>query len=107
MSDLAIQPEEAATSSQRFLDRLKFKPVAKPWMRWGAFLREETVERWKREGWDGTPLDDLLEPDRLVRVDPWYGPGPEFRHELLAEDTETVTYVKHEGIVMRLVEQGG
>lgn len=89
------------TSRQRFLDTLKFKPVAKPWARWGAFLWDETITRWKGEGWDGTPLDDYFELDRLVRVDPWYGPVPEFKHEVLAEDAETVTYVNHEGIVMR------
>ncbi len=98
-------PSEPPSSRQRFLDTLKFKPVAKPWLRWGAFLWEETVERWRREGWDGTPLDDLFELDRLVRVDPWYGPVPEFRHEVLAEDAETVTYVNHEGIVMREFKQ--
>ncbi len=89
------------TSRQRFLDTLQFKPVAKPWARWGAFLWDETAERWKQEGWDGTPLDDYFELDRLVRVDPWYGPVPEFEHEVIAEDEETVTYVNHEGIVMR------
>src|SRR5512137_1936058 len=86
-------PLEPLSSRQRFLDTLKFKPVAKPWMRWGAFLWEETVERWKREGWNRAALDDIFELDRLVRVDPWYGPLPEFRHEVLSEDAETVTYV--------------
>lgn len=102
---LEPSPLEPSSSRQRFLDTLKFKPVAKPWMRWGAFLWEETVERWKREGWDGRPLDDLFELDRLVRVDPWYGPVPEFKHEVLSEDAETVTYVNHEGIVMREFKQ--
>ena len=37
----------------------------------------------------------------MVRVDPWYGPVPEFAHQVLAEDEDTVTYVNHEGIVMR------
>jgi uroporphyrinogen decarboxylase len=89
------------TSRQRFLDTLEFHTVARPWVRWGAFLWEETVERWRSEGWDGTPLDDYFELDRMVRVDPWYGPVPEFAHQVLAEDEDTVTYVNHEGIVMR------
>ena len=93
------------TSRQRFLDTLKFKPVRRPWVRWGAFLWDETVERWKQEGWDGTPLDDYFDLDRLVRVDPWYGPVPEFKHEVRSEDSETVTYVNHEGIVMREFKQ--
>lgn len=94
-----------STSRQRFLDTLEFKPVARPWARWGAFLWDETVERWKQEGWDGTPLDDYFELDRLVRVDPWYGPVPEFKQEVIAEDAETVTYINHEGIVMREFKQ--
>lgn len=89
------------TSRDRFVDTLDFKPVGKPWVRWGAFLWDETVERWRQEGWDGAPLDDYFELDRLVRIDPWYGPVPEFRYEVVAEDSETVTYVNHEGIVMR------
>jgi hypothetical protein len=89
------------TSRDRFVDTLEFKPVSKPWVRWGAFLWDETVERWRQEGWDGTPLDDYFELDRLVRVDPWYGPVPEFKHEVISEDANTVTYVNHEGIVMR------
>ena len=92
---------DAPTSRRRFLDTLDFRPVARPWMRWGAFLWEETVERWKQEGWDGTPLDDLFGLDRLLRVDPWYGPVPEFEYQVVTEDDETVTYVNHEGIVMR------
>jgi uroporphyrinogen decarboxylase len=96
---------KTASSRQRFLDTLKFKPVAKPWMRWGAFLWDETVERWKQEGWDGTPLDYYFDLDRLVRVDPWYGPVPEFQHEVLSEDAETTTYINHEGIVMREFKQ--
>jgi uroporphyrinogen decarboxylase-like protein len=89
------------TSRDRFVGTLEFKPVSKPWVRWGAFLWDETVERWRQEGWDGTPLDDYFELDRLVRVDPWYGPVPEFKHEVISEDATTVTYVNHEGIVMR------
>ena len=77
---IETSPSDPPSSRQRFLDTLKFKPVAKPWLRWGAFLWEETVERWKQEGWDGTPLDDVFDLDRLVRVDPWYGPVPEFQY---------------------------
>lgn len=91
----------AVTSRQRFLDTLNFKPVAKPWIRWGAFLWDETIVRWKQEGWDGTPLDDYFDLDRLVRVDPWYGPVPEFTREVISEDATTVTFINHEGIVMR------
>lgn len=89
------------TSRDRFVDTLDFKVPSRPWVRWGAFLWDETVERWRQEGWDGSPLDDYFELDRLVRVDPWYGPVPEFAYEVISEDRDTVTYVNHEGIVMR------
>ena len=89
------------TSRQRFLDTLNFKPVAKPWIRWGAFLWDETIVRWKEEGWDGSSLDDYFDLDRLLRVDPWYGPVPEFTREVICEDATTVTFLNHEGIVMR------
>ncbi len=94
-----------ATSRERFLDTLEFKSVPNPWVRWGAFLWDETIERWRQEGWNGTPLDDYFELERLVRVDPWYGPVSKFKHEVLAEDAQTVTYVNHEGIVMREFKQ--
>jgi len=33
----------------------------------------------------GRSLDDIFELDQLVRVDPWYGPVPDFGHEVIAE----------------------
>ena len=72
------------TSRDRFVDTLEFKPVSKPWVRWGAFLWDETVERWRQEGWDGTPLDDYFELDRNSSVS-IHGtvPVPEFEHEVI------------------------
>ncbi len=90
-----------STSRQRFLDTLDFKAVDKPWVRWGSFLWPETTEVWRTQGYNGEVLDDYFELDRLLRVDPWYGPVPEFRYEVIEETDETVTYVNHEGIVMK------
>jgi uroporphyrinogen decarboxylase len=59
------------------------------------------VEVWLGQGYDGRPLDDVFDVDQLVRVDPWYGPVPEFEYRILKEDERTKTYVNHEGIVMR------
>ena len=88
------------TSRQRFSDTLEFKPVAPPWMRTG-FPWAETRKLWLTQGYDGTPLQDYFRVDRIVRVDPWYGPVPEFAYEVVEEDEETVLYVNHEGILMR------
>jgi uroporphyrinogen decarboxylase len=70
-------------------------------MRTGLGGWSETIERWRREGYDGRLLDDVFGVDRIVRVDPWYGPVPAFAYDVVDEDENTVTYVNHEGIVMR------
>jgi len=90
-----------ATSQERFLRTLEFKPVETPWVRWGSFIWDETVAIWRTQGYDGRSLDEIFELDQLVRVDPWYGPVPEFGYEVIEEDERTVTYVNHEGILMR------
>jgi len=88
------------TSRQRFIDTLEFKAVALPWMRTG-FPWAETRKLWLTQGYDGASLKDHFRVDRIVRVDPWYGPVPEFAYEVVEEDEETVLYVNHEGILMR------
>ena len=90
-----------ATSQERFLRTLQFKPVETPWVRWGSFIWDETVAIWRTQGYDGRSLDEIFELDQLVRVDPWYGPVPEFGYEVIEEDERTVTYVNDEGILMR------
>lgn len=97
----AKHADKTATSAERFVQTIDFIPQSKPWVRWGSFLWEETIDVWRTQGYDGTPLDDLFELDRLIRVDPWYGLAPAFRHQAIAEDAATVTYVNSEGIVMR------
>ena len=89
-----------ATSRQRFLDTLDFRPVDPVWMR-PTYTWVETLDLWRTQGYDGTPLEDLFRVDRIVRVDPWYGPVPEFAYEVVEEDERTVLYVNHEGILMR------
>jgi len=88
-------------SRERFLRTLEFKPANPPWVRGGLGLWDETIERWRAEGWDGTPLDEFFGGDELVHVAPYYGPAPPFAHQVLGEDETTVLYVNHEGILMR------
>lgn len=89
------------TSRERFLQTLEFQPANPPWVRWGLYLWDDTILRWRGEGWDGRPLEDIFGLDLLERVDPYYGPVPDFADEIIAEDEETVVHVNHEGIVMR------
>jgi uroporphyrinogen decarboxylase len=61
----------------------------------------ETVERWKREGYRSE--DEPLFPDRdtWMWFGGWFFPNPPFEHTVLEEDERTITYVNHEGILMR------
>ncbi|MDQ1301295.1 MAG: Uroporphyrinogen deCOase protein [Chloroflexota bacterium] len=93
-----------ATSRQRFLDALEFKNVNPRWMRTsGAW--QETLDIWRTQGYEGQPLDQYFGVDRIVRVDPYYGPVPEFEHTVIEEDDRTITYINHEGILMRELKQ--
>ena len=80
------------SSRQRFLDTLDFKPVDAPWVRWGSFLWPETVEVWRTQGYQGQDLDDYFGIDKLLRVDPWYGPVPPFEYKVIEEDEQTVNF---------------
>ncbi len=93
------------TSRQRFLDTCEFSNSGKPWVRWGSFVWPETENNWLKEGYDGRPFDEYFGLDRLERVDPYYGPLPEFKHEVVEEDDRTVTYINEEGILMRELKQ--
>jgi uroporphyrinogen decarboxylase len=68
----------------------------------------ETEEVWRTQGyegpvlgWHGEGLPRRFGLDELLRVDPWYGPVPEFEMKVIEEDEKTRLYVNHEGILMR------
>lgn len=98
---METQTSRAMTSRARFLQTCRFEPVEKPWVRWAVGMWAETLEKWLSQGYDGTPLDEYFGLDRLIRVDPYYGPVPEFAHQVIEEDARTVTYINEEGILMR------
>ncbi len=96
------------TSRERFLKTLSFEPVDVPWTRAYAFVWPETGEVWRTQGyegpelgWHGEGLPRRFALDELLRVDPWYGPVPEFEYRVIEEDEKTRLYVNHEGILMR------
>ena len=97
-----------ATSRERFIQTCNFQPADPPWARWGAFVWPETWAVWRTQGyegpelgWYGEGLTERFELDELLRVDPWYGPVPEFAYEVIEEDDRTKLYINHEGILMR------
>jgi uroporphyrinogen decarboxylase len=96
------------TSRERFLRTLSFEPVDVPWIRAYAFVWPETEAVWRTQGyegpelgWHGEGLPQRFALDELLRVDPWYGPVPEFELKVIEEDEQTRLYVNHEGILMR------
>ena len=59
-----------ATSRERFLQTLDFKPVETSWGRWGGFIWDETIAVWRSQGYDGRSLDDIFWLDQLGRSNP-------------------------------------
>lgn len=97
-----------ATPRARFLNTLEFKQSDPRWVRAYAFIWPETDIVWRKQGyagpelgWHGEGLPQRFGLDELIRVDPWYGPVPEYEYQVIEEDDLTKTYVNHEGIVMR------
>ncbi len=88
------------TPRDRFLKTLAYEPVDRGvygmWVGWWP----ETTARWRGEGFDPVQGHGFT-------VDPyqwqggWFFPRPAFERKVLAEDAVTITYVNHEGIVIR------
>lgn len=88
------------TLRERYLRTLRFQPVDVPFVRtMGGWA--ETTERWRREGWDGTPLHQLFRTDFVGGVPVYYGPVPRFEFHVVEETDLYRVYVNHEGILMR------
>ena len=97
-----------ASSRERFMATCAFQPADPPWARWGAFVWPETEIVWRTQGYEGPVLDwhgegltERFGLDELLRVDPWYGPAPEFEYRVVEEDERVRLYINHEGILMR------
>ena len=88
------------TSRERYLavmrygefDRVPYIAGMGPW--------PETLERWKREGYDPQRPPEFP-TDRFEFRGGWFFPNPPFERRVIQEDAETVLYVNHEGILMR------
>lgn len=95
MHDMSMTPRE------RFLACMNYQPVDRtPFWSWGGW--PETVERWKKEGYDpakGIPEEALADP--RIGSSHWFFPNPGFEHKVVSEDAEHVVYINHEGILMK------
>ncbi|HOJ33875.1 MAG TPA: uroporphyrinogen decarboxylase family protein [Candidatus Hydrogenedentes bacterium] len=86
------------TPRERFLATMNYQPVDRAPLRdFGVW--PETLERWKEEGYD--PNAGRFPIDQWDIYGHWFFPHPPFQKEIVAEDDYTVTYVNHEGILMR------
>lgn len=85
---------------ERFRACMRYEPVDHvPVIYGGAW--PETLERWKSEGWDPDTFDITMGADRRLWFSHWFFPHPPFEHKVIAEDDLHVTYINHEGILMR------
>jgi uroporphyrinogen decarboxylase len=82
------------------LQTLNFEQADPPFVR-ASGAWQETLDLWRKQGWDGRPFDEIFGTDTLVRVDVYYGPAPAFPYQVVEEDERTRVYVNHEGILMR------
>jgi uroporphyrinogen decarboxylase len=70
-----------------------------PFWTWGAW--PETLERWKREGYDPKTFDLNMGADRRFAYSGWFFPNPPFEKRIVEENEQHVLYINHEGILMR------
>jgi len=89
---------------ERYLAITHFEKPDRPFLTgWGIW--PETAVRWKNEGWDGTPLEEMFPRDRIIglggSIPMRGGPCPPFENKVLEDDEESMLYIDHEGIIKR------
>ena len=86
------------TDRERFLNVMRYQSVDRaPLWSFGAW--PETTHRWQTEGFD--PGNPPVTEDRRIWAGDWFYPCPPFEHKVVAEDKHTITYINHEGILLR------
>lgn len=88
------------TSRERFLNVMNYQPVDRNlygmWVGWWP----ETQQRWETEGYDPA-VGHGFNTDPVLWYGGWFFPNPPFEYEVVEETDTTITYVNHEGILMR------
>ncbi|HPP12834.1 MAG TPA: uroporphyrinogen decarboxylase family protein [bacterium] len=83
---------------ERFLACLNYQNFDRaPLRHFGAW--PETVERWKKEGYD--PEKPPFTLDRWDWYGNWFFPQPPFTRTVVEQTEKTILYVNHEGILLR------
>jgi uroporphyrinogen decarboxylase len=88
------------TSRERFLKVMNYEPVDRNlyglWVGWWP----ETQQRWETEGYDPA-VGHGFATDPVLWYGGWFFPNPPFEYEVVEETETIVTYINHEGILMR------
>ena len=97
------------TPRERFLSTVGFnKPDLAFVIAMGGW--SQTLERWKNEGWDGRPLEEVFGTDVILNAGVYtsqasfhyiYGPVPPFSRKIIKEDEDTRLVINEEGILMK------
>ena len=88
------------TSRERFHATVSFGQPDVPFIRpIGGW--PQTVERWKREGWDGRPIHEIFGADDYEMAGVNYGPQPPFEREVIEEDDRVRIVRDEEGVLLR------
>jgi uroporphyrinogen decarboxylase len=88
------------TDHERFLNVMSYKPVDR--CVYGVWTGgwPETIERWKKEGYDPS-REPLFKTDHWEWQGGWFHPDPPFEYKVISEDEHTILHINHEGILMR------
>jgi hypothetical protein len=91
---------EKMNDRERFLACMEYQEVDHtPFWDWGAW--PETIERWKREGYNPQVYEPAVIADKRLFFGDWFFPNPAFEHQVIDEDDRHVVYINHEGILMK------
>lgn len=85
---------------QRFLNLMNYKPVDRCVYGVRTYPWPETIERWKKEGYDPSQ-ESLFDIDYWEWPFGWFKPNPPFERKVVEEDERTVLCMNSEGILVR------
>jgi len=88
------------TYLERFLACMDYKHVDRvPFWSWGGW--PETVERWKKEGYNPSQFEPESVQDKRNVFGHWFFPNPPFEKKIIEKTDRHVVYINHEGILMK------